>query len=330
MPSGSGTVGRVALIALAAMLAVSRVVSDRFGQGSAPTVERGRGDQARLDAATPSWKTILWQLFENISAHRVLAVAAGVTFYALLAIFPGLAALVALYGLFADPSSIGQHLDELANFIPGGAAEVVGEQVNRIASQGTGRLGLTFLISLAVSLWSANAGMKALFDALNVVHGETEKRGVVRLNLISLGFTLIAIVVLLLAIAAVVVAPAIMNYLGIAAEGWLLALARWPLMFVVVALVLAYIYRFGPSHTQTRWRWITWGSALAAFAWLAGSILFSWYVANFGNYNKTYGSLGAVVGFMTWIWLSVTVKLVGAELDAVIEQCARDGARPGE
>jgi membrane protein len=312
------------------MLAISRVVSDRFGQRSAPAAEHAPGGEARSHAAGPGLKGILWQVLENISAHRVLAVAAGVTFYALLAIFPGLAALVALYGLFADPASIGQHLDELANFIPGGAAEVVGEQINRIASQGSGRLGLTFLVSLAVSSWSANAGMKALFDALNVVHGETEKRGVIRLNLISLGFTLIAIVVLLLAIAAVVVAPAIMNYLGIAAEGWLLALARWPLMFVVVALVLACIYRFGPSHTQTHWRWITWGSAFAAFAWLAGSILFSWYVANFGNYNKTYGSLGAVIGFMTWIWLSVTVKLVGAELDAAIEHYARDSARPHE
>jgi membrane protein len=287
--------------------------------------ERGRSAATPSDIPAKGWKDILWRVWENISEHRVLAIAAGVTFYALLAIFPGMAALVSLYGLFADPATMGKHLGDLASFIPGGATEIIGEQINRLTSQGSGKLGLTFLFSLAISLWSANAGMKALLDALNIVYGEKEKRGFIRLNLISLGFTLVAIIVLLLAIAAVVVVPLVLSYLEITGAGWLMSRVRWPLLFAAVALVLAGLYRWGPSRAQAQWRWITWGSAFASLCWLATSMLFSWYVQNFGNYNKTYGSLGAVIGFMTWIWLSVIVKLIGAELDAEMEhQTARD------
>jgi membrane protein len=319
---------------LAGALAAWRLISARSGNESESERRRERlaeitadrpdrqGDESGGSATRPSdiptkgWKDILCHVWENIAEHRVLAIAAGVTFYALLAIFPGIAALVSLYGLFADPATMGKHLADLGSFIPGGATDVIGEQVSRLASQGSGKLGLTFLVSLAISLWSANAGMKALFDALNIVYGEREKRSFFRLNLISLGFTLVAIVVLLLAIAAVVVVPVVLSYFEISGAGWLMSLVRWPLLAVAVALVLACLYRWGPSRTQAQWRWITWGSAFAALSWLATSMLFSWYVQNFGSYNKTYGSLGAVIGFMTWIWLSVIVKLLGAELDA--------------
>ena len=268
------------------------------------------------------WKDILWRLYEDASGHRVLAVAAGVSFYSLLAIFPAIAALIALYGLFADPTTVSSHLADLASFVPGGAIEIIGEQVHNVVAQGTGRLGLTFIISLVISLWSANAGMKALFDALNVVYGETEKRGFIRLNLVSLGFTLVALVMLLLAIGAMVVVPVMLKFLGIAETGAIVPLIRWPPLLVVVALVLACLYRWGPSRPIARWRWISWGSAFAALGWLATSLLFSWYVQNFGSFNRTYGSLGAVIGFMTWIWLSAIVKLLGAELDAKLEQRA--------
>jgi membrane protein len=250
-----------------------------------------------------------------------------VTFYSLLAIFPAVAALVSLYGLFADPNTIAAHLDSLSGLFPGGAVEVIRDQMNRVASQGSGKLGTTFAIGLATSLWSANAGIKSIFDALNLVYNEQEKRGLIRLNATSLAFTTGAILFMLVAIAAMVVVPVVLDYVGIgdATTAMLIKILRWPALFLVVALALAVLYRFGPSRSRPQWRWITWGSAFATLGWLAVSLLFSWYAENFGSYNKTYGSLGAAIGFMIWMWLSTIVILLGAELDAELEhQTTRD------
>jgi membrane protein len=177
--------------------------------------------------------------------------------------------------------------------------------MNRIASQPGNTLGVTFIIGLATALWSANAGVKSIFDTLNIVNKEPEKRGLIELNAISLAFTLAAIVLVLLALGAMVVLPIMLDYLGIATAAELATkMLRWPALFIVVMFGLALLYRYGPSRAKPKWRWITRGSAFAALGWLAVSILFSWYAANFGSYNKTYGSVGAVIGFMIWIWLS--------------------------
>ena len=292
------------------------------------TVTRGRGRLAAAPSEIPAkgWKDILLRVYANIDEHRILALAAGITYYSILAIFPALAALVAIYGLFSDPGSIAKQLDDLGGFLPGGAIEVAREQLTRVASKGNHTLGLTFIIGLVVALWSANAAMKALFDTLNVVHREEEKRGFLKLNAISLAFTVAAVGCVLLALGAVVVIPVALNYLLLSdATDLLVRLARWPIMFVGLALALACIYRFGPSRNAPRWRWITWGSVAAAALWLGASGLFSWYAANFGTFDQTYGSLGAVIGFMTWLWISAIAILLGAELDAEMEhQTARD------
>lgn len=290
------------------------------------------GDGHGRSAATPSdipargWRDILLRVFENIGEHRVVAISAGVTFYVILAIFPALAALVALYGIVADPSTIGRHLDALSGLLPGGALEIIGGELNRVAAQGDRTLGFAFLIGLAVSLWSANAGMTALFDALNIVYAEREKRGYVKLYAISLAFTLGTLVIVVLAILAMIVLPIALDYLGLAAAtASILSIGRWPLLLIAVSLAIAVIYRYAPSREEARWQWISWGSSFATLAWLAVSMLFSWYAQNFANYNKTYGSLGAAIGFMTWIWLSTIVILIGAELNAEMEhQTGRD------
>jgi membrane protein len=272
------------------------------------------------------WKDILWRCYGRLTQDRILAIAAGATFYALLAIFPAIAALVAIYGLFADPATIAKHLDDVAGLLPGAAIEVVRDQLERVASQGRGTLGLAFALGLAVSLWSANAGIKALIDALNIAYAEREKRGIIRLNALSFAFTLGAIVVLLLALAAIVVLPLVLQYLGLERQtGWIVALVKWPVLLLGATFGIGVLYRHGPSRKPAKWRWITWGSALAAVGWIAVSLLFSWYAANFASYNKTYGSLGAVIGFMTWLWLSTIVILLGAEFDAETEhQTCRD------
>lgn len=260
------------------------------------------------------------RIYANIGEHRILALAAGVTYYSLLAIFPALAALVAVYGLFSDPAAIARHLDELTGVVPAGAIDVAREQLTRVSSKGSQALGLTFIVGTAVSLWSANAAMKSLFDTLNIIHGEQEKRGFIRLNAISLMFTVAAIAFLLAALGALVIVPVVLNYLWLSnAADLLVRLARWPAMFVGLAFALACIYRFGPSRAAPRWRWITWGSTAATVVWLAASALFSWYAANFGQFNETYGSLGGAIGFMTWLWISAIVLLLGAELDAEME-----------
>jgi len=293
---------------------------------SEPGAYRGRGARTPSEIPSHGWKDVLVRVYENTSKHRVILIAAGITFYSILALFPAIAALVAVYGLFADPATIAGHLDQLSGFAPEGATDVLRDQLNRLAAQGGSTLGVAFIVGLLVSLWSANAGVKSLFDGLNIVHGEDEKRGFIKLNMVSLAFTLATILFALLSLAAIVVVPLIINFFGLAeASNLIMRIARWPILLVLVAFALAVLYRYGPDRAKAQWRWITWGSAFAAVVWLAASILFSWYAANFGSYNKTYGSLGAIVGFMVWIWLSVIVILIGAEIDAEMgHQTARD------
>lgn len=295
---------------------------------SDPAREQDRGRLADTPSEIPArgWWDILLRIYGNFSHHRVLALAAGMTYYGLLAIFPAIAALVAIYGLFSNPATISSHLDQISGILPQGALDVVRDQLTRVASQGAQTLGWTSVLGLVVSLWSANAAMKSLFDTLNIVYGEDEKRGLIVLNAVSLSFTVGGIVFVLIAIGAVVALPIFLKYLGLPqAADLLLRIGRWPALLVIVALMLSLIYRFGPSREAARWRWITWGSALAAVLWLLASGLFSYYTAHFGNYNKTYGSLGAVIGFMVWMWISAITILLGAELDAEMEhQTARD------
>lgn len=290
--------------------------------------QEGRGRQATAPWQIPwaGWKDILWRTYQEITDDRLIAVAAGVVFYALLALFPAITALVSLYGLFAEPATITKHLSLLAGILPQGGFDIVQEQVNRIASKGNAKLGFGFIFGLGLALWSANAGMKAIIDALNVIYEEKEKRGFIKLNVISLTLTLGAILSLLFAIAAVVILPLVLGHLASnSLLELLLRILRWPALLLVIMLGLAVLYRFGPSRTEPRWEWLSVGSAIAAVAWLAGSALLSWYLGNFANYDATYGSLGAAIGLMMWLWLSSTVVLLGAELNSEIEhQTARD------
>jgi membrane protein len=293
-----------------------------------PEAETDRGRAAKTPSEIPrrGWKDILLRVFQSISADRTFLIAAGVTYYLILAIFPGIGALISIYGLFANPATIASHLNTFASVAPGGALDILNSELTRIASRGGTTLGIGFLVSLVVSLWFANSGVAALFDALNIAYGEKEKRSLFRYYLATLTFTVCAIVFALLSIVVVVAIPIVLNFLRLpGGTDLLVKFARWPVLFVLVGLALAALYRYAPSRTNAQWRWVTSGTAIATIAWVAVSVLFSWYVANFGSYNKTYGSLGAIVGFMTWIWISVVVVMLGAKLDAEMEhQTARD------
>jgi membrane protein len=284
--------------------------------------ESGRGRRANMPWHIPwnGWKDIFWRVYASINDNRLLAVAAGVTFYSVLAIFPAVAAFVSLYGLVADASTIDAHLSLVAGVLPGGALDILHEELTKLVAKSNAKLGLGFVFGLGVALWSANAGMKAIIDALNVVYDEKEKRSFIRLNLMSLLFTVLAILSLMVALGAVIVVPVVLSFAGLpGVSDLLISTLRWPLLLLLATLALAAIYRYGPSRREARWQWLTVGSGAAAVAWLLSSVLFSWYIASFGAYNATYGSLGAAVGMMMWMWISGIVILLGGELNAEIE-----------
>jgi membrane protein len=294
----------------------------------ARAAEPARGRRARFpwDIPIAGWKDILWRTYSQIGDDRLLAVAAGVVFYGLLAIFPAISALVSIYGLFADPGTVNDTVSLLAEVVPADAMGPIEEQVERVASAGSGSLGFAFLLSLSLALWSANAGMKAVIDALNVAYGERERRGFIQLTLISFALTLGMILAGLCAIAAIVVFPLATSFFGVETlAAVLVQWLRWPLLFLALLLGLAVLYRFGPNRTKPRWQWVSVGSVVAAVLWLAGSAALSLYLSRFADYGATYGSLAAGIGLMMWLWLSAIVVLLGAELNAEIEhQTARD------
>jgi membrane protein len=293
---------------------------DTYPAGWAVDPEPERLPRRLLSMRWPWWRDVLTETYTEMTKDRLLAVAAGVVFYALLAIFPAVTAFVSSYGLFAKTGTIQEHLSLLSYIMPAGGISIVEEQIKRIADQPSG-LSVGFAVGLAIALWSANAGVKALMDALNVIVEQDERRSFVRLNLLSLTMTLGAIVFLLLAIGAVVAFPLVMSTFGLkdytATTTWLI---RWPLLLTLMVGVLSLFYRFGPSwQNAPRW-WLSPGAFVAALLWLAGSAALSFYLSNFADYNATYGSLGAAIGLMMWMWLSTVVVLLGAQLDTVIER----------
>lgn len=312
---------------LALLLVPSRAAEPGSNREQSAQAERPLKSRSGDDALSPTdvppmgWYEIGRRTLHEVSRDRVLAVAAGVTFYGLLALFPALAAFVSLYGLVAAPGTVVEHLAILGAVMPTEAYELIRDQALKLTSKGGQQLGLSLAVSLLLSIWSANAGMKAMFDALNVAYGEDEKRGFVVLNLVSLAFTAGVLLFALLGIFSVVAVPLLLDrlYLGSVAEP-LIQIGRWPALFVVLVAGLAILYRFGPSREQAQWRWVSPGALLAVAVWIVASIMFSWYVANFGNYDKTYGTLGAVIGLMMWMWISATIILVGAELNAESER----------
>lgn len=297
--------------------------------GSVDRDAHGRDATSPARIPAKGWWSVIKRVVSEVSADRIMLTAAGVTFYLLLALFPALTAFVSIYGFVSDPATVAQHLTLLDGVLPSGGVELIETQLQSLARQDPSALSFGFVFGLLVALWSANSGMKSIFDAMNVVYEEDEKRGFIKYNLMSLGFTLAALVAAMFFITLIGIVPAVLAFLYL--EGmteFLIRFSRWPLMLFAVAFAFSVIYRWGPSRRKAKWRWVSWGSGFAAIAWLLVSIGFSWYLENFANYNATYGSLGAVIGFMIWTWISVIILLVGAELNAELEhQTAVDTTR---
>ncbi|SDD29853.1 membrane protein [Paracoccus isoporae] len=270
------------------------------------------------------WWAVLKGTVKEIGEDRVTSVAGGVTFFGLLALFPAITALVSIFGLVADPEVIRQQLDSLQEFVPSSALDIIRGQVEAIIESPGTALSFAGIAGLLATLWSANGGMKALMDALNVAWFQRERRGFVMLNIVSLAMTLGAIVLVIALVATIAVLPALLDWLPIPAETRDLVTAiRWPIMFAVLLLAISALYRWGPSRDDAHFSWISPGALFAAVGLVAASALFSFYTSNFASYNETYGTLGAVVVLMMWMWISAIVVLVGAEINAVAQRHLR-------
>lgn len=288
--------------------------------------EPGRGRLATRPEQIPrkGWTDILWRWGASYFGDRVGFVAGGVTFFVLLSLFPTLAALVTIYGLFADPTDAAQRLYFLYGVLPPGVADFIGGEMQRLAQDSTGVLTFTLVWTLLLSLWTANGAVKMLFYGLNVAYHEVERRNIVRYNLLCMGFTISGLVGVLVAAALVVGVPVVLGVLGLAEEWAHLAPLRWPLLLLVYGAALTVAYRFGPCRAKARWRWLTPGAILAALLSVGLSLAFSWYLQTFVR-TASYGPLAAMMGFLLWTWLSVQIVLMGAELNAEIEhQTAMD------
>jgi membrane protein len=294
--------------------------------------EPDNGHAAGREAERPSeipprgWFAILKRVKAEVKEDNVTLLAAGVAFYAMLAIFPAIIAVVTVYGMVADPSQVESQVSEFAKGLPSGAAELLTEQLGNVVDAGQQALSIGLAVSLLAVLWSASGGVQGLVKGLNLVYDEQESRGFLKLRGLSLLLTLGAIVVTVVALALIAVFPGVVDGLGLGQAGELAAsIVRWVVLALLVLTALAVVYRFAPDRANPRWRWVSWGAVVALVLWLLGSAGFSWYVDNFGKYNQTYGALAAVIILLLWLFLSAFAVLFGAELDAEAErQTARD------
>jgi membrane protein len=288
----------------------------------------GRGRQATSPTEIPGrgWKDILVRTRAEAKQDNVPLLAAGVAFYALLALIPALIALVLLYGIIADPADVQQQIGDLLGAAPTEVQDLVQTQLESIADQRSSALGIGAVASLLFALWSASSGTKQLIGAINAAYDETETRKFIPLRTLSLLLTVGAIVFLLATVALIAFLPSLVKTIGLGSIGHTVAsIIRWPLLALLFIVALSVLYRFGPDRDDPEWRWASIGAVVATLLWLAGSALFSVYTANFASYGKTYGSLASVIVLMLWLLLTAYAIILGAELNAEIErQTERD------
>jgi membrane protein len=262
-----------------------------------------------------------WYIWDVMDRLNLSLIAAGVGFFAMLALFPALAAIVLLWSWVADPSQISALLDLAGKVVPPEVHSMLMNQVAGVINAGSsGKLGTATLISLLVALWSARAGVSALIRGLNAAYDIGHRQSIWRRYLADIGVTLTLCALTFVAIAAVVVAPVVITVLPLGTLATVAAeITRWVVAIGVVMITLGIVYRYGPNRRGRRPKWITPGAIVATVLWMAVSIAFTIYVRNFAHYNEVYGSLGAAVALLMWFYLSAYVVLMGGCLNAAIE-----------
>jgi len=264
---------------------------------------------------------ILKRSWVEVNDNNIFLAAGGVTYALLVALFPGLAALVSVYGLLLDPAQVEKQVAALAQILPAETASMIGSELHQLVTSSTNALSISAIVALLFAFWSASRGMSGMINALDIAYREKETRGFIKLNLIAFALTLFVLIGGTLIIALVGFLPIAVNAIGLGPIAkWVLLILEWPLLIAVVLTGLAVLYRFAPDRRAARWRWISPGAITATVLWLIGSLGFSIYVSNFNSYDKTYGSLGGVVVMLTWLWLSAFVALFGAVINAECER----------
>ncbi|WP_366140324.1 YihY/virulence factor BrkB family protein [uncultured Roseobacter sp.] len=266
-----------------------------------------------------------------MSADRVGLIAAGIAFYALLSLFPAITALMALSGLLLDPADVTSQIEAFASAMPDEAAQIILDQAVAVAGSHQGGLSLALIIGVGLALYSASKGMSSLMDGLNAAYDEDESRGFVVRTATTLGLTLFLVLGLVVGLAAAMAVPAVLNVTTM--PSWLetvVAALRWLLLGALTIFGIAVLYRYGPSRDNAEWQWLSPGAVVACVLWLVGSVGFSIYVANFGSYNETFGSMAGVIILLLWLWLSAYIILLGAELNAEMEAQTRYDTTVGE
>ena len=287
-----------------------------------------RGREARTPTAIPKagWLDILWRMKSRMAEERVSLLAAGVAFYALLALFPAIAALLAIGGLALDPPQIVDQITKFAGVVPEDVLSIIRDQATAVTGASDSGLGWTLAFSVGLALWSASRGMASLVQALNAVYQEREKRGFFTLNIQIVGLTLLLILGFLIGIAAIVGLPTLLAVVNLGPTGEMVVGAlRWVLLIAMTMVGLGVIFRFGPSRTNARWRWLSIGAVVGCALWIVASVAFTFYVSQFSTYNESFGTLAGVVVLILWLWISAFVIILGAQLNAEIEaQTERD------
>ncbi|MGH3942691.1 MAG: YihY/virulence factor BrkB family protein [Pseudonocardiaceae bacterium] len=291
------------------------------------------GTQADSPTQIPvrGWREVLSRAVKESQKDNISLLAAGVAFFAFLALFPALIALVLLVGIVTDPAQITQQVQSFTAELPQESQQLISQQLEAITAGNEGALTVGLVISLLLALWSASSGTSNLMAAVNIAYEEQEKRGFLKLRGIALLLTLGAIVFLVLTLALIAVVPVVLNALSLGIMGTIFAqVLRWVLLLALVVVGLAVLYRVAPDRAPAKFRWVTLGSLVAALLWLIGSAGFSLYVTLFGNYNKTYGALAGVIVLLLWLFLTSYIVLLGAEINSEAEHQTAHDTTTGE
>lgn len=293
---------------------------------------RGRDAKSPTEIPASGWKDTLMRVKNEVKTDRLSMVSAAMAYYILFAFVPAITSTVLIYAWVSDPKEIAGHLDKVSPFIPQEIQTMLNEQLGNLSSTAPTALGVSAIVALAIALWSASKGSKAIMDAMNIIYDQEEKRGFIKLNLMALGMTLLGAVIGVLAIGAIIVVPVVINLFNLGGTTEIIATAvSWFALLALFTFYLSFTYRFAPSRDKAKWKWVSWGSVIAAVLFAAASALFSWYAKEFGNFNKTYGSLGAIIVLMMWFYISSFVVLLGGEINAELEhQTMRDTTKGSE
>jgi membrane protein len=283
--------------------------------------ERGRAASEPQEIPARGWWDITWRAIRRFARERMSVLAAGLAMYGLLSVFPALAAMVSIYGLFDIQADAIRQMHHFANLLPPGVWDVLNAQLHEISRRPHSALGTTAALGLLIALWSGRAAMSSLITATSVAYGEPAKRGLFTQLLLSLLLTVGALLGFLAVLLLGVAIPVALKALGVSGwVHWVATLLRLALLGCVAMLGLAVVYRYAPLRERAQWRWVTWGSSIASLLWLLASALFAEYVRTFGSYGRTYGALSSVMVLLLWFYLSSIVVVLGATINAEMER----------